>query len=134
MGRHLFPVPPHRTRRLAETVPSRPSQARCPRVIPRCLARCHYRDALLRGVDPAGGSAFGQLLRGNQASREQVAEVVFGSPEYRRNLVGDCYQRFLHRAADESGLEFFTTALQRGARSTQILAGLIGSEEYQAQR
>jgi hypothetical protein len=88
-----------------------------------------YQAALDRGVDAAGRSAFDQLLA-NGASRTQVAEMIFSSPEYQQDLVEGLYQRFLGRAADEAGLSFYESQLAQGATDEQVIALILGSGEY----
>ncbi|HLJ97929.1 MAG TPA: DUF4214 domain-containing protein [Gemmataceae bacterium] len=88
-----------------------------------------YRNALNRPVDASGQSTFGQLLS-NGVSRPQIATAIFGSDEYRQDLVQSFYQRLLHRQADTAGLQGWTAMLQAGARDEQIIAGIAGSAEY----
>jgi hypothetical protein len=88
-----------------------------------------YRGALGRPAD-AGGLAAWQSVLQSGATRTQVASAIFGSSEYRSDLVQSLYQRFLHRPADNGGLGLFTSALQNGARDEAIIIALAGSVEY----
>ncbi|HEV3447868.1 MAG TPA: DUF4214 domain-containing protein, partial [Gemmataceae bacterium] len=72
-----------------------------------------YADVLHRTVDAGGRTSFDQLL-GMGVSRIYVANVILTSQEYRQDLVQSYYQRFLHRAADTSGLSGFVSAFQSG--------------------
>jgi streptogramin lyase len=88
-----------------------------------------YRDTLNRTIDPAGRSAFGQALN-NGVPPEGVAAAIFGSDEFRQDLVQAFYQRLLHRPAETAGLQGWTAALQAGSRDEQVLAAIAGSAEY----
>jgi hypothetical protein len=89
-----------------------------------------YQDALGRGIDPVGQVAFGGALAAGQASRSQVAQLIFTSTEFQQDLVNILYRQYLHRDADDIGLMFFVGSLQRGARDENVAAALIGSDEY----
>jgi hypothetical protein len=87
-----------------------------------------FQDALHRPVDPT----FLMLLDGNLVNRSdhrRLAELIFGSEEYQRNLVQADYQHVLHRAADELGLSAWVRALLAGMGEQAVIAGIEGSEE-----
>jgi Domain of unknown function (DUF4214) len=88
-----------------------------------------YQDALGRAADSTGETFFDQALAGGVA-RGQVAAILFGSAEYRQNLVGSYFQKYLHRAADQGGLTLFTNQLAAGARDEAVIASIVGSAEY----
>jgi uncharacterized delta-60 repeat protein len=88
-----------------------------------------YHDGLGRTIDPAGAAFFSQALAGGE-SHAQVAAALFGSTEYRNDLVQGYYQSFLHRPADAAGLAAFSDALASGMRDETVLATLLGSEEF----
>jgi hypothetical protein len=88
-----------------------------------------YQDVLQRGVDPGAQAAFGQAIAAG-VSRVQLAAFVLGSMEYEQDLVQRCYRHYLGRSADASGLGFSVNALQIGVRDEQILAAIVGSDEY----
>jgi autotransporter-associated beta strand protein len=88
-----------------------------------------YQDALNRAIDPTGRTAFMNALN-NGSSRGDVASIIFGSPEYRQDLVRGFYQNFLRRAADIPGLNALVAALQSGARDEDVVASIISSPEY----
>jgi hypothetical protein len=90
-----------------------------------------YQDALGRTPDPTGQAVFGSALAAG-ASRTDVAAAVFGSVEYRQDLVQGWYHTFLHRSADPTGLAAFTGALAGGQTDAAILALILGSDEYRA--
>src|SRR5262249_3239773 len=93
-----------------------------------------YRDTLDRLVDATALEGFSQALASGSASRTQVSSQVLGSAEYFTHLVQDFYTRFLHRAADPLGLTNAVNALEHGGTDETIIAGILGSDEYLAQR
>lgn len=88
-----------------------------------------YADVLNRAADPVGKSGFGQALAAG-ASQAQIASALFGSAEFRQNLVSSFYRQYLHRDADAGGLSYFTNSMQQGASDGDIIAGLLVSNEY----
>jgi hypothetical protein len=90
-----------------------------------------YHDALNRDVDPLGQALLGGMLAGG-TPRAQVADYIFGSPEFLRDLVQDDYLLFLRRPAEPAGLNGWVSDLQHGARHDEVLAGILGSDEYLA--
>jgi hypothetical protein len=89
-----------------------------------------YQDALNRTIDPSGAASWGQVLAQAQLSRAQVAAAIFSSLEYRQDLVQSFYQEFLRRPADQGGLNTFVNLLQAGATEQNIIAFIMGSDEY----
>jgi hypothetical protein len=61
-----------------------------------------------------------------------VADDVFGSVEFQRDLVQSDYRTFLRRSTDPAGLNLWVSELQHGARHDDILAAILGSDEYLA--
>jgi hypothetical protein len=88
-----------------------------------------YRDVLGRNMDPIGAQFFGQLLLAG-VSRTDVALLILTSTEGYMRLVSGMYQSYLHRAPDARGLGNFVSRLQRGAREEDIVADIMGSDEY----
>jgi autotransporter-associated beta strand protein len=88
-----------------------------------------YSDALNRALDSMGEQSFSLALAFN-VSRQQVAQIILGSPEYEQNLVTGFYNTYLHRAPDSNGLSGMVAALAQGATDEAIIAGLMGSDEY----
>src|SRR5262245_12161852 len=70
----------------------------------------------------------GQLDQG--MTRTQVVAAIEQSMEFQTNVVQKGYQQFLHRAADQAGLNFWVNFLQQGHTVEQMEAGLAGSPEY----
>jgi hypothetical protein len=90
-----------------------------------------YHDTLNRDVDPLGHALWGRMLAGG-TTRTQVADDVFASPECQRDLVREDYRDFLRRATDPVGLNLWVSELQHGARHDEVLAAILGSDEYLA--
>jgi hypothetical protein len=88
-----------------------------------------YLDALKREPDGGAEAAFSQALAAG-ITRTQVATVVFGSSEYKADLVQGYYQQFLHRTAAAAELNPWVSALLEGARDEQVIAGILSSDEY----
>jgi Domain of unknown function (DUF4214)/IPT/TIG domain len=88
-----------------------------------------YQLVLNRAPDAGGALSWGQVLTAGR-SRQEVGLSIAQSAEARQLQVNALYQRDLQRPADPSGLSAFTTALQDGWRQEQVLAALVGSEEY----
>jgi hypothetical protein len=96
--------------------------------------RAVYATVLGRGLDFVGQFYFGQLLALG-IPRPVVATLIVTSVEAEQRLVQSYYQRFLHRAADRTGLDTFVGLLQRGdptlrVRDEDVLAAIVGSAEY----
>jgi hypothetical protein len=87
-----------------------------------------YQDALGRPVDASGQSHFAQALAQGR-TREQVAEAVFASDEFRQDLVQSYYQHFLGRDAEPGGLQYWTQWLRQGRTTAGLIAGFAGSTE-----
>jgi hypothetical protein len=63
-------------------------------------------------------------------SRQQVAATVFASDEYVRDLVELEFDHLLHRDAEPQVLASFAGELEHGGRDEQVIAQIIGSQEY----
>lgn len=105
-----------------------------------------YEDGLHRQIDDAGQQTWLTALAQGR-SRQQVAEAIFSSDEYRGHLldfsgqagspefvqhgvVHGFYQYYLRRNADPQGLSAFLNALRFGMRDEEVIAVLVGSQEY----
>ena len=62
--------------------------------------------------------------------RATVAAEILSSSEGRDVLVQRFYLRFLRRGADPGGEAGWAGVLQHGGRDEQVIAGLVGSDEY----
>jgi uncharacterized protein DUF4214 len=88
-----------------------------------------YHDLLGRAIDPNGLAFFRQEMVAG-VSRATIAVQLISSPEGRSVLVHSFYTRFLRRGADQGGAGTWTGVLQRGGRDEQVIAALMGSDEY----
>jgi Domain of unknown function (DUF4214) len=88
-----------------------------------------YEDLLGRAPAPTEVTTFEMFLNAG-ATRSQVAGVITSSLEYRRRLVQGFYQMFLHRAADDLGLNALIGLLAMGATDDQVKSQILGSAEY----
>jgi hypothetical protein len=88
-----------------------------------------YQDVLGRSVDPSGQANWSAQLAAG-IPRTAVAMAIVSSAEAGQGLVQGYYRQFLHRDADSTGLNSFVAALQHGVRDEQIIAILVGSDEY----
>jgi uncharacterized delta-60 repeat protein len=90
-----------------------------------------YRRLLNRLPDAPGYSAALQMLVNATAGlRLTEAQGIVSSDEFRRKTVVDDYTRFLHRTAGAGETDFWAAALEHGAAHEQVLALLVGSDEY----
>jgi type III secretory pathway component EscR len=67
-------------------------------------------------------------------SRAQVAQIVLNSGEYRTKLAQSLFKQFLGRAATQTEVNFFLSALQQGMTVEQLIAVIVGSDEYYQNR
>ena len=77
----------------------------------------------------AGQAIFEQALS-QGVSREGIAAAIFGSSEYRQDLVESYYQAYLGRSADSGGLAAFVAALGQHTSDQNVVAAIAGSLEY----
>ena len=89
-----------------------------------------FTDLLARPVDPGVLSFFSSALGTATMTRQQVAQAVATSSEYRSDLVGGMFRRFLHRTADSAELAAQVNLLSLGAHDEVVISALLGSLEY----
>jgi hypothetical protein len=88
-----------------------------------------YGDGLGRAVDPVGqGLDLPALARGY--TPQEIAAVVFTSPEWVQDRVDSLYQTFLKRAPGASGLSLFGNALEHNVSEDTALQVILTSQEY----
>jgi Domain of unknown function (DUF4214) len=92
-----------------------------------------YSDLLDRPTDEAGQAAWVNAIQSGAVTRLSTARGVLGSTEYENRVVQALYQRFLGRSADQSGLGY-VDVLQHGVIREQVMATILGSGEYFANR
>jgi hypothetical protein len=88
-----------------------------------------YCDTLNRSIDPAALHAWGQAIA-NGTTRQQVAQAVLSSSEYRGDLVEELYLRFLRRMPSPTDRAFWVGEMNGGATDEQVIALLLSSQEY----
>jgi uncharacterized repeat protein (TIGR03803 family) len=88
-----------------------------------------YQDVLNRALDASGAQTWGALLTGG-SSQAEVAADILASLEAQTDQVQGLFTELLHRNADPSGLNGFATSLQQGAPAEQVIASIVGSDEY----
>jgi hypothetical protein len=91
-----------------------------------------YNDVLGRALDPSGQVTWGTLLAMN-VPPSQVALDIIDSTESITAGVQSFYTHFLNRPADSFGLNSFVDAIQHGVHAEQVVADILGSDEYFSQ-
>jgi hypothetical protein len=64
------------------------------------------------------------------ASRLQISQGIYDSPEHRARQVDQFYATYLHRAADPAGRLAWTSALLHGVSETAVSLAFVTSPEY----
>jgi hypothetical protein len=59
-----------------------------------------------------------------------LAQQVASSPEAAIHFVANAYVRYLGRNVDAASLQLSVDSLLRGGRDDQLIAGILGSDEY----
>jgi hypothetical protein len=88
-----------------------------------------YQDVLNRPVEPSAVSYWDGVFAGG-ATPAQVAESVLTGDEARADLVQNSYQSLLGRPAGDDGVAYWVPFLRQGTRREEVLAGIVGSEEF----
>ncbi|HEV3084681.1 MAG TPA: DUF4214 domain-containing protein, partial [Gemmataceae bacterium] len=88
-----------------------------------------YGDLLNRAPDAAGRAAWDHALA-TGTTTGQVAAAMLNSTEYRQDLVSGFYLHYLERTADKPGLDSLVNMLSLGARDEQVIAIMVGSDEF----
>jgi hypothetical protein len=97
----------------------------------RALVTVLYSDVFGRAPDSAGLSHWvGQLQMG--ASRQELAQAFWQSPEHRTLQVTNYYDTLLERNPDAAGLTQWVQTLENGASESAVEYGFLTSEEYLA--
>jgi phospholipase/lecithinase/hemolysin len=98
-----------------------------------------YQATFASSPDQAGLAYWSSLLA-NGATPTQVAQGLVSSTEFQQDFgalsasdfVSTLYENALHRAADPTGLQDWTSALQEGASKASVLLGFSDSLECRA--
>lgn len=88
-----------------------------------------YQQLFSRVPDQAGMDYWWEELYYG-TPREQVANSITYSDEFRSGLIRGSYRYFLGRDTDASGLAFWLGQMRAGATRSQMEAGFIASQEY----
>ena len=97
-----------------------------------------YHVVMNRPADPTGLREWTNALLSGTATAADIVTGMFNSPEYQSmnkthsQIVTDCYKAMMDRAPDSAGLAAWVKALDIGMTSQAILAGFVGSQEFQA--
>jgi uncharacterized protein (TIGR03118 family) len=91
-----------------------------------------FQDELDRGVDPGAQSFFGQLPLSEGSGRADVAAAVFASTEFLTDLVQSDFETYLGRPADPQAINTLVSALANGMTEDQLLALILGAQEFAA--
>lgn len=88
-----------------------------------------FGDALRRPVDAVARKFFDDLLA-QGVTQAQIADIVFGSEEYRRDVVSGWYEHYLDRAADAAQIAPFLAQLDAGVPGEQVIAVMLATDEF----
>jgi hypothetical protein len=83
-----------------------------------------YKDLLSRVPQAA------EVAHWQGGSRIDIAAGVLNSPEYKGDLIATDYLRFLGRHVDQAGLNAWISSMNGGTADEQVLAGIVGSQEF----
>jgi hypothetical protein len=103
-----------------------------------------FQDALHRAPDQQALATLGTQPLDDPAARARLAASVFGSDEFLTQLLdqpqpsgtpanpllGGLYESLLGRPADPAGLTGFLAELKNGTPLDQVLAAMVGSDEF----
>jgi hypothetical protein len=88
-----------------------------------------FCDTLDRSITTTELSGSERLIAAG-TTRVAVAQSVLSSPEYQQDLVRQLYSSLLRRAPLAGETQVFVQQLQSGATDQQLIADLLGSQEY----
>jgi hypothetical protein len=92
-----------------------------------------YRAVLSRDPDPLGLSIFGGMLDSGTATLQQVAKMIWESPEHRGLQVDGYYRYYLGRPSDAFGRPYWVNLFLGGADEATVVQGFLTSPEYLSQ-
>lgn len=100
------------------------------------FVRRMYQVVLGRDPDDVGLRDWVNRLESGQAEAVDIVEGFLLSPEYQgrqksnSEIVTDAYNAMLGRTPDDSGFNYWRTALDSGMTTKAIIAGFVGSDEF----
>jgi hypothetical protein len=94
-----------------------------------------YSDFLHAAADPTTRNAIDTALASHTMTRQQVVATLLNTDAFRQVLVVGYFQEFLARSVDPTdpgpaGGKGYVDALRAGLRDEQVLAGIMGTQEY----
>ncbi len=92
------------------------------------LVQMMFQDALHRPANLGEQQIYLAALA--VLSRQQVAALLLGTPEYETGLVDGYYATFLRRPASPAEAAEWAAGLHNGLTDEQIIASIVGSDEY----
>jgi hypothetical protein len=87
-----------------------------------------YQHLLNRDVDPSGLAYWVNYIQTN--TRQSVVLGFVTSDEYRLDLIGNWFQTYLGRSADTASAQALLQQMQNGFTQDELLALIVGSQEY----
>jgi len=87
-----------------------------------------YGLLLYRAPDPSASTWVNELNSG--ASPTSVVLAIEGSAEYLTDQVVALYSRYLNRAPDPSGEQYWLNVLLQGGTLEEVAEGMVSSQEY----
>jgi hypothetical protein len=88
-----------------------------------------YADVLGRAVDPLGRAFWNEFVVDDHTLAD-VAFGILGSLESNGREVRGYYNQFLGREPDAFGFNIFVNQLATGTTNEQVIASIVGSEEF----
>jgi len=79
---------------------------------------------------PSGATSFFTRELANGESTLEIARQLLGSTIGEQAIVDSVYQQFLGRAADKTGLSFYTKMIDNGFTPGQVTVDVLASTEY----
>lgn len=92
-----------------------------------------YQDLLNRSPEPDGLASWLAAFQNGSGGRLIAVQGILGSVEYDGRVVDTLYQRLLGRSLD-AGAQGYVGALQQGIIREQVMASILASGEYFANR
>jgi hypothetical protein len=89
-----------------------------------------YQTELARSIDATGLSYWTRVTANTPDGRADTAFGIMHSTEGEHVEITSIYQAVLSRAPDSGGLAFWLSAFQHGATDSEVVAGILGSDEY----
>jgi Domain of unknown function (DUF4214) len=89
-----------------------------------------YQAELGRSIDPAGLSYWTALTANTTAGRADTALQIMQSTEGERDKIVSIYEAVLGRDPDPTGGAYWFDAIRHGVGDVDVIAGIVGSDEY----